>query len=104
MIFILETQFSIYMKPNFRRCVSCRQIFPKEDLWRVVKVHPSHQILFDCGMGRSAYICHREDCLQKARQKNLLQRSLKTQIPLSIYQCLQERWESQNLLTKKTTG
>ena len=90
------------MKPNYRRCVSCRQIFPKEQLWRVVRVHPSHSVLLDSGMGRSAYLCPQADCLQKARQKNYFQRSLKVRIPEHIYQSLQERLESQNLPVGKT--
>ena len=84
------------MKPNYRRCVSCRQIFPKEKLWRVVKVHPSHQILLDSGMGRSAYICPKADCVQQARQKKQLQRSLKAKIPDQIYQTLQKRLKVAN--------
>ena len=90
------------MKPNYRRCVSCRQIFPKEQLWRVVRVHPSHSILLDSGMGRSAYLCPQADCLQQARRKNYFQRSLKVRIPETIYQSLQERLESQNLPAGKT--
>ncbi|MDJ0534388.1 MAG: YlxR family protein [Xenococcaceae cyanobacterium MO_207.B15] len=79
------------MKPNYRRCVSCRQILPKEQLWRIVRVHPSHSIVLDEGMGRSAYICPQADCLQQARQKNRLGRSLKAKIPDQIYQSLQQK-------------
>ncbi|HHP7231332.1 MAG TPA: YlxR family protein [Xenococcaceae cyanobacterium] len=83
------------MKPNHRRCVSCRQIFPKKQLWRVVKIHPSQQVCLDSGMGRSAYICFRAECLQQARQKNAFGRSLKVKIPQYIYQSLQKRLNSE---------
>ena len=96
-----QRQFN-FMKPNYRRCVSCRRIFPKEQLWRVVKAYPDQQILLDSGMGRSAYLCPNESCLQKARQKKQLQRSLKTPIPQQIYQCLQARLESPTLPVRKT--
>ncbi len=79
------------MKTNYRRCVSCRQILPKEQLWRIVRVHPSHSVVLDEGMGRSAYICPQADCLQQARQKNRLGRSLKAKIPDQIYQSLQQK-------------
>ncbi len=79
------------MKPNYRRCISCYKIAPKESFWRVVRVYGSHQIQLDCGMGRSAYLCPQADCLQKARAKNRLGRVLKANVPEQIYQQLQER-------------
>ena len=89
------------MKPNYRRCISCRQIFPKEKLWRIVRVHPDHQVLLDSGMGRSAYLCPTIDCLQRASQKKQLQRSLKVKIPEHIYQNLKARLESENLIVSQ---
>ncbi len=85
------------MKPNYRRCISCRQILPKEKLWRIVKVHPDQKITLDYGMGRSAYLCPTRDCLQKASQKRRLERSLKAKVPRQIYQRLEARLESPNL-------
>ncbi len=79
------------MKPNYRRCISCRKIAPKDFFWRVVRVYSSGNIQLDRGMGRSAYICPQSDCLQKAKTKNRLGRSLKAKIPEQIYQHLQRR-------------
>ena len=79
------------MKPNYRRCVSCRRVASKESFWRVVRVYPSHNIQLDVGIGRSAYICRQADCLKQATIKKRLGRSLKVEIPKHIYQCLQER-------------
>ncbi len=79
------------MKPNYRRCISCYKIAPKESFWRVVRVSVSYQIQLDWGIGRSAYICPQADCLQKARYKNRLGRALKAKVPEEIYQQLQER-------------
>ena len=79
------------MNPNYRRCISCRKVAPKESFWRVVRIYSSGQIQLDRGMGRSAYICPQSDCLQKARTKNRLGRSLKAKIPEHIYQHLQIR-------------
>jgi uncharacterized protein len=79
------------MKPNYRRCVSCRSVAPKELLWRVVKTFPDGEVKIDRGQGRSAYLCPQQECLQKARLKQRLGRSLKTKIPESIYQILEER-------------
>ena len=79
------------MKPNYRRCISCRKVALKESFWRVVRAYPSGQIQLDRGMGRSAYICPQSDCLQKAKTKNRLGRVLKAKIPEHIYQDLQIR-------------
>ena len=79
------------MKPNYRCCISCRKVAPKESFWRVIRVYSSGQIKLDRGMGRSAYICPQRDCLQKARTKNRLGRSLKAKVPEQIYQHLQIR-------------
>ena len=79
------------MKPNYRRCISCRKVAPKESFWRVVRVYPDGQITIGEGMGRSAYICPQADCIQQASQKKRLSRTLKTTVPEYIYQSLQER-------------
>lgn len=79
------------MKPNYRRCISCRKVAPKEEFWRIVRVYPSRQVQLDQGMGRSAYICPQASCVQIARQKNRLGRALKTSVPASIYDQLEDR-------------
>lgn len=79
------------MKPNYRRCISCGKVAPKRFFWRVVRLYSSHEIQLDKGLGRSAYICRQEDCLQKATIKKRLGRALKVRVPQHIYQNLQER-------------
>jgi uncharacterized protein len=80
-----------FMKPNFRRCISCRKVAPKEEFWRIVRIYPSQEIQLDQGMGRSAYLCRNSDCLTMAQKKNRLGRSLKTTVAPEIYQTLWER-------------
>lgn len=90
------------MKSNYRRCISCRKVAPKELFWRVIRAYSSGQIQLDQGMGRSAYICPQSDCLKKAQTKNRLGRSLKAKIPEQIYQHLQIRIaKSVNIETQK---
>jgi uncharacterized protein len=79
------------MLPNHRRCISCRNVFPKEGFWRIVRVFPSQAVQLDQGMGRSAYLCPQESCLQAAQKKNRLGRSLKAAVPEEIYQTLWQR-------------
>lgn len=79
------------MQPNYRRCLSCRKVAPKEAFWRVVRVHPSRTVQVDKGMGRSVYLCPQESCLRAAVKKNRLGRSLKTSVPEAVYQTLWQR-------------
>lgn len=80
------------MKPNYRRCVSCRRVALKQEFWRIVRVYPSGEVQLDhqC-MGRSAYLCPQASCLQAAQKKNRLGRSLHTSIPEALYQTLWQR-------------
>lgn len=75
----------------------------RDTLWRVVRTIAStdehsnksdikqFQIQLDNGMGRSAYICKKLDCLQLAQKKNRLGRSLRTHIPPEIFDILKSR-------------
>ncbi|NER36886.1 MAG: YlxR family protein [Oscillatoria sp. SIO1A7] len=84
------------MKPNYRRCISCRKVAPKEAFWRAVRVYPSHQVQLDQGMGRSAYICPNATCLSAAQKKNRLSKVLKAAVPREIYQTLWQRLSEQS--------
>ncbi len=79
------------MKPNYRRCLSCRQVAPKEAFWRVVRVYPSRKVQLDEGMGRSAYLCPNGSCLTTAQKKNRLGRSLRASVPEHLYETLWQR-------------
>ena len=79
------------MKPNYRRCLSCRQVAPKQAFWRVVRVYPSRKVQLDQGMGRSAYLCPNESCLAMAQKKNRLGRSLRASVPDHLYETLWQR-------------
>lgn len=91
-----------------RRCVSCQSIAIRDTFWRVVRVpiastenNPNeanakhdqvqNQIQLDHGMGRSAYLCQKLECLQLAQKKNRLGRSLRTHIPPEIFDILKSR-------------
>jgi predicted RNA-binding protein YlxR (DUF448 family) len=84
------------MKPNYRRCISCRQVGSKEEFWRIVRVFPSGKVQLDEGMGRSAYICPQASCLQVAQKKNKLGRSLHATVPEALYQTLWQRLTNSN--------
>ena len=88
------------MKPNYRRCISCRKVGFKEEFWRIVRVFPSGKVQLDQGMGRSAYVCPQTSCLQAAGKKNRLGRSLHATVPETLYQSLLQRLAPSNTQNK----
>ncbi len=91
------------MKKNYRRCISCRRVAPREEFLRVVRTHPSRSVQLNQGMGRSAYICPCHSCLKLAQHKNRLGRALKAQIPPEIYEQLWEKI-AENSITQQSTS
>lgn len=92
------------MEKNDRRCISCRRVAPKEEFWRIVRVHPSRTIQLDQGMGRSAYICPCESCLKTAQHKNRLGRALKAKVPKEIYDQLWARLQERSSSASNATS
>jgi hypothetical protein len=74
------------MKPNLRRCISCRAIAPKTQFLRVVRKHSIGSIELNQGMGRSAYICPTVECIGLAQKKKRLDRALRSTISPDFYQ------------------
>lgn len=93
-----ELSFTNDMKPNYRRCVSCRAIAPKQVLWQVVRQHSTGIVQLDQGMGRSAYLCPNACCLKAAHKKNRLGKALRAPVPEAIYQQLWQRLQPSSTL------
>jgi predicted RNA-binding protein YlxR (DUF448 family) len=73
-----------------RRCVTCRQLLDRQQLWRVVRLKDGGLSL-DQGMGRSAYLCPTQACLEEAKRRKKLQKGLRCQVADSIYAALEQR-------------
>ena len=80
-------------RPVLRRCVACRELFDRSMLWRVIRDHRDG-VLLDQGMGRSAYVCRKESCLEEAQRRKRLQKALRCQVPDSVLEVLRERLKS----------
>ncbi|AAQ00692.1 MULTISPECIES: YlxR family protein [Prochlorococcus] len=80
------------MKRNsvLRRCVACKKLVDRKQLWRVVRDYQDG-IVLDQGMGRSAYLCPSENCLKEAWQRKRLQKALRCQVNVSVLEVLQNR-------------
>jgi predicted RNA-binding protein YlxR (DUF448 family) len=77
-------------RPVLRRCVACRQLKDRTDLWRLVR-QAGGGLVLDGGMGRSAYLCPDPDCLNEARRRRRLQRSLRCAVEEAIFHTLEQR-------------
>jgi len=77
-------------KPVLRRCVTCRELLDRQGLWRVIRLADGGLAL-DGGMGRSAYLCPSQACLEEARRRRKLQKALRCQVADSIYAALEQR-------------
>ena len=67
----------IHQTSVMRRCISCRKTFDRKNLLKITKDH-KQGIIFQKGMGRSAYICKTKKCYSDSKLKKKLQKALKT--------------------------
>ena len=63
--------------PVMRICISCRKTYDRKNLFKITKDH-EQGIMFQTGMGRSAYICKSKNCYSDSKIKKKLQKALKT--------------------------
>ncbi len=63
--------------PVMRLCISCRKTFDRNNLIKITKDYKKG-IMFQKGMGRSAYICKSKKCYSDSNIKKKLQKALKT--------------------------
>ena len=69
----------IQQSPVMRLCISCRKTYDRRHLLKITKDH-KQGILFQKGMGRSAYICKSKSCYSDSKIKKKLQKALKTSL------------------------
>ena len=77
-----------------RQCISCRKMFPKKDLIRVVKQSDGTYFIDKTNKsnGRGAYICNNEECINKCIKSRLLNKSFKSNINQNIYESLENKF------------
>ena len=63
--------------PVMRICISCRKKYDRDNLLKITKDH-KQGVIFQKGMGRSAYICKSKNCYSDSKIKKKLQKALKT--------------------------
>ena len=66
----------IRQNPVMRICISCRKTYDRKHLIKITKDH-KQGMMFDKGIGRSAYICKSEQCYSDSKIKKKIQKALK---------------------------
>ena len=77
-------------RPVLRRCVACRKVLDRQELLKVTRDFQNGVVL-NGGMGRSAYLCPTEKCLEDAWKRKRLQKALKCEVQFSVINLLQKR-------------
>lgn len=75
-----------------RKCISCSERKPKDELVRVVK-NKLGEVDIDLGgkaNGRGAYLCKDLECIDQAEKTNRLSSALKTKVSEDLYEKLRQ--------------
>ena len=85
----------IRQTPVMRMCISCRKTYDRKDLIKITKDH-QQGIMFQKGMGRSAYICKSKECYSDSKLKKKLQKALKTSLEPEFFDIFEKETSSFN--------
>ena len=81
--------------PVMRLCISCRKTYDRKNLIKITKDH-TQGIMFQRGMGRSAYICKSKKCCSDSKIKKKLQKALKTSLEPEFIDIFEKEISSYN--------
>ena len=85
----------IQQTPVMRLCISCRKTYDRKDLLKITKDH-NKGIMFQSGIGRSAYICKSKNCYSDSKIKKKLQKALKTYLDSKFIEIFEKEITSYN--------
>ena len=89
----------IRQNPVMRICISCGKTYDRKNLIKITKDH-KQGIVFQKGMGRSAYICMSKKCYSDSKIKKKLQKALKTFLEPEFIDIFEKQISSYNLLSQ----
>ena len=85
----------IQQTPVMRICISCRKTYDRKDLIKITKDH-NQGLMFQEGIGRSAYICNSKKCYSDSKIKKKLQKALKTSLEPEFIEIFEKEITSYN--------
>ena len=85
----------IQQTPVMRICISCGKTYDRKHLIKITKDH-KQGIMFQNGMGRSAYICKSKKCYSDSKIIRKLQKALKTSLETEFIEIFEKEITSYN--------
>ena len=85
----------IRQTPVMRICISCRKTYDRKNLLKITKDY-NQGLMFQKGMGRSAYICKSKKCYSDSKIKKKLQKALKTSLEAEFIDIFEKQITSYN--------
>ena len=76
-----------------RICISCRKTYDRKNLLKITKDHKLG-IMFQKGMGRSAYICNSKKCYTDSKIKKKLQKALKISLEPELINIIEKKLQA----------
>ena len=86
--------------PVMRICISCRKTYDRIHLLKITKDYKLG-IIFQKGMGRSAYSCKSKKCYSDSKIKKKLQKALKTSLDPEFIEIFEKEIKSYNEIPNK---
>ena len=90
----------IQKPPVMRLCISCKKTYDRKNLLKITKDY-KQGIMFQKGMGRSAYICKSKKCFSDSKIKKKIQRALKTFLEPGFIDIFEKQIASYNDIPSK---
>ena len=85
----------IQQTPIMRICISCKKTYDRKNLLKITNDHKLG-LMFQKGIGRSAYICKTKKCFSDSKIKKKLQKSLKTSLEPEFIEFFEKEITSYN--------
>ena len=79
--------------PVMRICISCRKTYDRKNLLKITRDHKLG-IMFQKGMGRSAYICNSKNCYTDSKIKKKLQKALKISLEPELINIIEKKLQA----------
>ena len=86
--------------PVMRLCIACKKTYDRKNLLKITKDY-KQGIMFQKGMGRSAYICKSKKCFSDSKIKKKIQRALKTFLEPGFIDIFEKQIASYNDIPNK---
>jgi predicted RNA-binding protein YlxR (DUF448 family) len=90
----------ILQTPVMRFCIACRKTYDRKHLIKITKDH-KQGIMFQEGMGRSAYICKSKKCYSDSKIQKKLSKALKTSLEPEFIDIFEKEITSYNDYSNK---